>query len=124
MGKCGTFVVYYNPLGQISNGWNLDAFRHASEEEKQFLFDAMKEQGLMWNAAEKRVEKLMWRAKKGEEYHFMNTDLTTVNSTELDDDIDTNRYGALNYFRTQEQAEEAAKRVKETLKKYHEEIGE
>ena len=54
----------------------------------------------------------------------MNTDLTTVNSTELDDDIDTNRYGALNYFRTQEQTTEAAKRVKETLHNYHKEIGE
>lgn len=54
----------------------------------------------------------------------MNTDLTTVNSTELDDDIDTNRYGALNYFRTQDQTAEAAKRVKEALMKYHEEIGE
>ena len=98
--------------------------RHATNEEKQFLFDKMKEQGLRWNAKEKRVEKIRWRAKKGEEYHFMNTDLTTVNSTELDDDIDTNRYGALNYFRTQEQTTEAAKRVKETLRKYHEEIGE
>lgn len=96
----------------------------ATEEEKALLFDKMKEQGLKWNAEEKRVEKIRWRAKKGEEYHFMNTDLTTVNSTELDDDIDTNRYGALNYFRTQEQTTEAAKRVKETLKKYHEEIGE
>lgn len=98
--------------------------RYATEEEKAELFAEMKEQGLKWNAEEKRVEKLMWRAKKGEEYHFMNTDLTTVNSTELDDDIDTNRYGALNYFRTQEQTTEAAKRVKETLRKYHEEIGE
>lgn len=101
-----------------------DEVRLATNKEKQFLFDKMKEQGLLWNAGEKRVEKIRWRAKKGEEYHFMNTDLTTVNSTELDDDIDTNRYGALNYFRTQEQTTEAAKRVKETLKKYHEEIGE
>lgn len=58
MGKCGTFVVYYNPLGQISNGWNLNAFRHATEEEKQKLFNKMKEQGLKWNAEEKRVEKI------------------------------------------------------------------
>lgn len=29
-----------------------------------------------------------------------------------------------NYFKNKEQAEEAAKRVKETLRNYHEEIGE
>lgn len=91
---------------------------------RQLLFDKMKEQGLLWNAEEKKVEKIRWRAKKGEEYHFMNTDLTTVKSTELGDDVDTNRYDALNYFHTEEQTSEAAKRVKETLRKYHEEIGE
>lgn len=84
----------------------------------------MKEKGLKWNAEEKKVKKIRWRAKKGEEYRFMNTDFTTVCTTELGDDVDTNRYSALNYFHTQEQAEEAAKRVKETLRKYHEEIGE
>ena len=98
--------------------------RLATEEEKAELFDKMKEQDLRWNAEEKKVEKIRWRAKKGEEYHFMNTDFTTVNTTELDDDIDTNRYSALNYFHTQEQTIEAAKRVKETLRNYHEEIKE
>ena len=37
---------------------------------------------------------------------------------------DENRYEFSNYFRTSEQVEEAAKRVKEVLRKYHEEIGE
>ena len=98
--------------------------RLATDEEKQLLFDKMKKKGLKWNAEEKRVEKIRWRARKDEEYCFMNTDLTTVYTTELGDDVDTNRYDALNYFHTKEQTEEAAKRVKETLRKYHEEIGE
>lgn len=102
----------------------IEEARLATEEEKQLLFDKMKEQGLKWNAEEKKVEKIRWRAKKGEEYRFMNTDFTTVCTTELGDDVDTNRYSALNYFHTQEQAEEAAKRIKEVLFNYHEEIGE
>lgn len=101
-----------------------DEVRLATNQEKQFLFDKMKEQGLLWNAGEKRVEKIRWRAKRSEEYHFMNTDLTTVISIDLDDDVDTNRHSAFNYFRTKEYTAEAAKRVKETLRKYHEEIGE
>lgn len=104
--------------------WGNGTLRYATEEEKQLLFDKMKEQGLKWNAEEKKVEKIRWRAKKGEEYRFMNTDFTTVYTTELGDDIDTKRYNALNYFHTKEQAEEAAKRIKEVLYKYHEEIGE
>lgn len=104
--------------------WGNGTLLHATEEEKQLLFDKMKEQGLKWNDEEKRVENIRWRAKKGDEYHFMNTDFTTVNTTELGDDVDTNRYDALNYFHTEEQTSEAAKRVKETLRNYHEEIGE
>ena len=98
--------------------------RHATEEEKQFLFAKMKEQGLRWNAEEKRVEKIRWRAKKGEEYHFVGNILIARSVSEGNDDFDNKLWNALNYFRTEEQTEEAAKRVKETLRKYHEEIGE
>lgn len=121
--------VHIRQDGMLSDSsyslWNENyTWRYATEEEKQLLFDKMKEQGLKWNAEEKKVEKIRWRAKKGEEYRFMNTDFTTVCTTELGDDVDTNRYDALNYFRTKEQAEEAAKRIKEVLCNYHEEIGE
>ena len=98
--------------------------RHATEEEKQLLFDKMKEKGLQWNAEEKRVEKIRWRAKRKEDYHFINTDLTTVKTTESGDDTDASRHNAFNYFRTKEYTAEAARRVRETLRKYHEEIGE
>lgn len=105
--------------------WNeLHTWRLATEKEKQELFDKMKEQGFLWNASEKRVEKIRWRAEKGKDYYFVYPDLTVINANELGYDLATNRYKALNYFRTEEQAKEAAERVKETLHKYHEEIGE
>ena len=37
--------------------------RLATDKEKQFLFNKMEEQCLRWNAEEKRVEKIRWRAK-------------------------------------------------------------
>ena len=111
-------------LDDADDRWGNAPLRLATEEEKQLLFDKMKEKGLKWNAEEKKVKKIRWRAKKGEEYRFMNTDFTTVCTTELGDDVDTNRYDALNYFHTEEQTSEAAKRVKETLRNYHEEIKE
>lgn len=114
--------IFFNSSYSLWNEHH--TWRLATEEEKQLLFDKMKEQGLKWNAKEKRVEKIRWRAKKGEEYRFMNTDFTTVCTTELGDDIDTNRHNAFNYFHTKEHTEEAAKRVKETLRNYHEEIKE
>ena len=99
-------------------------WRLATEEEKQLLFDKMKEQGLRWNAEEKRVEKVRWRAKDGDKYWYIRIDLSTDFVTDTQHYFDGKQYKSNNYFRTEKQAEEAAKRVKETLKKYHEEIEE
>lgn len=102
-----------------------EGVRLATDEEKQFLFAKMKEQGLKWNAEEKRVEKIRWRAKSGKYYFsFSGTTFNLDCYTECFARDDANLYNCGNYFRTKEQAEEAAKRVKEVLRKYHEEIGE
>lgn len=98
--------------------------RLATDKEKQFLFDKMKEQGLRWNAEEKRVEKIRWRAEDGKEYYYVGNQGSVVIDIEGDYCIDEKRHKSGNYFRTKEQAIEAAKRMKETLHKYHEEIGE
>ena len=98
--------------------------RLATEEEKQFLFDKMKEQGLRWNAEEKRVEKIRWRAKRYEDYYYVHMYLTVVNTIETCNSFDNKLWDNFNYFRTKEQAAEAARLLKETLRKYHEEIGE
>ena len=98
--------------------------RLATDKEKQFLFNKMEEQGLKWNAKEKRVEKIRWRAKENEDYYFVDMDLTVKSIDDTYSTFDNKLWDNLNYFRTKEQAEEAAKRVKETLRNYHEEIGE
>ena len=108
----------------VDKRWGNGALRYATDEEKQLLFDKMKEQGLRWNAEEKRVEKIRWRAKKGENYYFFDAKLLVRSIDEDYSAFDNEVWDAFNYFRTKEQAEEAAKRVKETLRKYHEEIRE
>lgn len=124
MEKCGTFAVYYNDLDSINYGWITANFRHATEEEKQQLFDKMEEQGLKWNAEEKRVEKIRWRAKKYEKYYFFDANLLVRSIDDTYSTFDNELWDALNSFRTKEYTAEAAKRVKEVLRKYHEEIGE
>ena len=101
-----------------------DGVRLATNKEKQFLFDEMKKQGLKWNAEEKRVEKIRWRSEKCENYYFLNSDLSISIMGDTYSSMDDEFWGTFNYFRTEKQAEEAAKCVKETLRKYHEEIGE
>lgn len=98
--------------------------RLATEEEKAELFDKMKEQDLRWNAEEKRVEKLLWRADVGVKYYFVDSLLDVLYIKECRSNLCNKHYSASNYFRTEEQAEEAAKRIKEVLRNYHEEIKE
>ena len=104
--------------------WGISNLSYATEEEKQILFDKMKEQGLRWNAEEKRVEKIRWRAGVGKSFYFMNSSLDVLNIEECWSTLCDELNSAGNYFRTHGQVVEAAKRVKETLRKYHEEIGE
>lgn len=118
------FYSHYNTDRSSNKGWNSAAFRHATEKEKQLLFKKMKEQGLKWNAEEKRVEKLRWRADVGVKYYYVSNLLACLPDIEESHIFDKDRWKVGNYFRTKEQAEEAARRVKETLKTYHEEIGE
>ena len=124
------FYVGINADGNLlindsSNGrWGCQILSYATEEEKQLLFDKMKEQGLKWNAEEKRVEKIRWRADVGKDYYFIDVDLTVKSIDDTYSTFDNKLWDVLNYSRTKEQAEETARRIKESLIKYHEEIGE
>ena len=118
--------LYNEPYFQ----WNeRHDWRLASDEEKQQLFDKMKEQGLRWNAEEKKVEKIRWRAKYGEEYWYVTSSCAVAGDFMREENSLTGSgaiedWSGYNHFRKKAQAKEAAKRVKETLKKYCEEIGE
>lgn len=108
----------------ISDGydrWGKNTLRLATEEEKQKLFDAMKAADLRWNAAEKRVEKVRWRAEKNETYFTICSDLSISDSKDFDWEIDNRYHNLGNYFRTRGQAKAAAEAIKETLRKFHEE---
>lgn len=50
------FSSHYDSIKAGGDIWNIECFRYATEEEKQTLFDKMKEQGLQWNADENRVD--------------------------------------------------------------------
>lgn len=115
---CGRELIICKEDGER---WGNSELSYATDEEKQLLLDTMKQKGLRWNAEEKKVEKIRWRAVKGGAYYFFGT---TGNVCRAEDDrgaITNHRYNAFNYFCTQEQAEKAAEAVRETLRKFHEE---
>jgi hypothetical protein len=115
------FNSHYNQSMTLNSGWRIDGFRHATEEEKQLLFDKMKEQGLRWNAEEKRVEEIRWRAKEGEGYYHLDALFTVQYRIYKDCFSDREMVKKYNHFRTKDLAKEAAEVVKEALRKFHEE---
>lgn len=117
---CGKLSFCESP----SDRWCNDNLSYATEEEKNVLFYSMKENGCQWNAEEKRVEKFRWRAEDGKEYYYVGNQGILMVDKEDGVCADENRYEFSNYFRTEEQAKEAAKRIREALRQYHEEIGE
>lgn len=102
--------------------WGKSELSYATDEEKKLLFDKMKEQGLKWNAEEKKVEKIRWRPKHRDRYWYLWSTME-VNTGIFDSSIDCHQLRAKsgNCFRTQEQAEKALVVVKEALRKFHEE---
>lgn len=117
---CKLLSISTSPSGR----WCCSNLSYATEEEKQLLFDKMKEQGLRWNAERKRVEKIRWRASSDERYYYINHLLDCHSDIEESHIFDEERWNVGNYFKNKEQAEEAIKRIKEVLYNYHEEIGE
>ena len=57
-------------IGLYPNG----STKQATPQESAKLFTAMAKAGYKWNAEEKKVEKIRWRAKNGEKYWFSNVD--------------------------------------------------
>lgn len=115
-------VNYYDVLFICSNDgarWGCDIPRHATEEEKQRLLDALKEQGLQWNAETKTMERIRRRAKKGEDYLMVGARGGLLEFTENNDDFDNKVFNSGNYYLLEEleQAEEDAKAVKAIYEK-------
>ena len=119
-GKDG-FYTRYNTRRLSDANWRIDSFRLATEEEKQYFFDKLKEQGLRWDAQEKRVVKIKWEPTNGETYFFVNQNCKITSVHFNGDDFDRELQKLFNFFRTREQTEKAAVVVKEALRKFHEE---
>ena len=101
---------YFNSTDSDNYGWIAGAFRHATPEEAQRLWDALAKEGKRWNPETMQVEDInkdRWRGGKGEEYYSLYWDLSILTITEAGDNADDKYYKTGNNFQTKEQAEMA-----------------
>ena len=90
--------------------------RLATEEEKNLLFDALKSKNLQWNAEEKRLDKIRWRAEYGGTYYYVSSKSRVEIDMDYKQDTDDIRYDNGNYFKTKEEAQKYADEIKELFK--------
>ena len=95
--------------------------RHATPDEAQRLWDALAKEGKRWNPETMQVEdieKKLWRGEKGFRYFYFDWNLVVLGAQECECYVDKLRYNAGNYFRTREQAQRAAYKLKAALSEF------
>lgn len=115
----GKMLSYSNNYADINDGWLVDSFRHATEEEKQAFFDELKAKGLKWNAQTKTMEKIRVRVKNGGKYLTINEFGEVAELNDYYSLFDDRKYNSGNYYlpEEREQAEADAKAVRAIFEK-------
>lgn len=112
-------LSYCNNYAVINEGWQVDAFRHATEEEKQAFFNELYTKGLRWNAETKTMEKIRVRVKNGGKYLTINEFGEVAELNDYYSLFDDRKYNSGNYYlpEEREQAEEDAKAIRAIFEK-------
>lgn len=99
--------------------WGRDTPVRATEEEKQRLFDKLKEEGLRWNAETKTMGKIRRRVKEDEAYLYIHCSCEVFETIDARIPFDDTNFKVGNYYPLEEraQAEEDAKAVKAIYEK-------
>jgi len=121
----GSFYQFRNyfQLDNDNNEINTDTFysmkeapQLATKGETKKLFDAMAKEGLKWNAKQKKIEKIRWRACVIGDYFYIDSDMEIMTDVDQRYPLDDNRFKNWNYFKTEEEAERKAEQIKKVLK--------
>ena len=118
------FYIGVNGFGSVvhpgkDSRWGRGTRTYATEEEKQYLFNKLKEQGLYWDATTKQLKKIIVRAKPGGRYLFIDSFGIVHESTDFYCPQDNKYYDSGNYYppREQEQAEKDAVEIRKVYER-------
>ena len=104
--------------------------RLATDEEKEILFDKMREQRLYWDAKNYDVFLKRWRAENNGIYYFVNANLKVETAYDTCSSKDDYLFDIGNYFRDEYDAKSIAMMLREDTNKlkykllqYHDKLG-
>ncbi len=109
--------IYFPNGGHIGY---IDTLRPATEEEKNKLFDKLKEEGYEWKPDTKELVKLQWEPKEGEYFYFpicsVLTCIFTTNGTMYNSGRDKSLLNMGWYFKTAEECEQFCRQLNQAIK--------
>ena len=113
-----TYNVYYEYHVITYNDWcDCDEARIATEEEKQFLLDAIHAEGKYWDAENKRIIEYKWKPKDGEDYYVISSILNVIKITFSHTAFDFYLLKSGNCFKTEEEAKAKANEIIKIINK-------
>ena len=122
-GCSGVYFYAYVPDLTLGNhvsynawcvGWD---YRIATEEEKQFLLDALHADGKDWDADKKQIVDYKWEPKDGEDYYVINTLFKVLRFTWQSYSFDFYLLKSGNCFKTEEDAKAKADEIIKIINK-------
>ena len=94
------------------------SLKEANDFEKIDIQHYLDENNLVIDYDKKEIRKKRWRAYCESGYYYINSINKILLDNEYGDDVDDARYFLGNYFRTREQAEQAAKEIRDIFEKH------
>ena len=111
-----TYNVYCENHVSYSDWCVCDEARIATEEEKQFLINALHADGKDWDADKKQIVDYKCKPKVGETYYYIDLFLDVIDDIWSGDRMDDLVYTSGNCFKTEEEAQKYADKFSEILK--------
>jgi len=101
-------------------GLHLDQWTHATDEDIKLFKEKLAEQNYKWNDESKELVNLFWAPKVGETYFFINRKFNVIEAKNINNDVHQHRISLHNCFKTEEDATELLKEIKEMFVNYNE----
>lgn len=103
---------------------DVNDYRMATTQEVEKFHEALNMYHKDWDAEKKQVVDWKWKPNDNEEYYYILSDGKVRSCAWLDDEIDNSRFSIGNCFKTEEEAEAMAEKLKKLLKENHEKTKE
>lgn len=100
-------------------GLHLDQWTYATDEDIKLFKEKLAEQNYKWDENKKELVNLFWTPKIGETYFFINRKFNVIDARNINNEVHQHRISLHNCFKTEEDATELLKEMKQMLVNYN-----